>query len=549
MERRDFLKNGLLASGSLIISSDLIKAESSYPDLLIEVNVNKKGTAYTPFWRKCVGAGRANEGLRASWLEHLQLSREHGGFEYCRFHGLFHDDMFVYREQNGQAHYNWQYIDDLFDRMLEIGVKPFVELGFSPAAMASDPDALQFWWKGNVSPPKDYMKWKELVKKFVQHCIDRYELDEVLTWYFEVWNEPNLWGFWQATKAQYFELYKVSVQTIKEIDERLKVGGPSTSNFVPDDRFAGEKEDKSKHKTLSVKNINNLEWKGVWIEDFLQYCKTEDLPMDFISCHPYPTDWALDPMTGKGGGRVRQVNATRIDLEWLNKTVKNSAYPNAEIHLTEWSTSPSSRDAMHDSLEAASFVIKANLDCIGLTDSLSYWVFTDVFEEKGGGDTIWHGGFGLINFQGIVKPTFHAYRMLNQLGTQILHREEGIIVTKHADTEKIIALLYHYPTEIKDVVAGATSSLLDKGTSRKVSLTFKDIKFKTSFEIDTLYKDSGFAYLKWEEMGRPEPPTREQAKALKTFALNTKKEIRSASGIFTFNYTLKPWECILITEK
>ncbi len=550
MQRRNFLRNTIITSTGALFVPSLLKAHSLFTakDLKLLINVNDKGEKFAHLWSKCVGAGRAAEGLRVGWLEQLKLAKQHCGFEFCRFHGLFHDDMFVYKEVNGKPVYNWQYIDELFDRMLDIGVKPFVELGFMPAAMSSDDSMLQFWWKGHVSPPKDYAKWGALVGEFTKHCISRYGIDEVRSWYFEVWNEPNLRGFWLGTKSQYFELYKTSVNAIKAIDPALRVGGPSTSNFVPDDRFAGEKEDKSKHKTHSVPDLNMLNWEGVWIKDFLTYCEKEKLPVDFVSCHPYPTDWALDPMTGKGGDGVRKVEATKEDLQWLNKTIKASAFPDAEIHLTEWSSSPSSRDQTHDSLPAAAYIIRANLDCVGLTNSLSYWTFTDVFEEKGAGDTIWHGGFGMINYQGIVKPAFHGYRMLNALGDEILYKEEGVIVTRHSKTKKITALLYHYPNEIKHVVKGSVEGLLDKGTAKIFSIDIKGVKASSAISIETLDRNNGYAYKVWKDMGKPEPPTREQVKQLKlaAFATNKEKAKADAKGSFKFKRILQPWDCVLI---
>jgi len=550
MQRRHFLRNGLVAATGTLVFPSLLKAEDWFAAKGAEtiIDAKMKGEKLVHFWSNCVGAGRANEGLRASWLEQLKLVHDQCGFQYCRFHGLLHDDMFVYKEINGLPIYNWQYIDDLFDRMLDIGVKPFVELGFMPKALASDVTATQFWWKGIVSPPKDYAKWGNLISEFVKHCISRYGISEVLTWYFEVWNEPDLYGFWHGTKSQYFELYKTSALAIKTINKELRIGGPSTSNFVPDERFDGEIEDKTKQKTLTVTDINTLEWRGVWIRDFLAYCVRENLPVDFISTHPYPTDWAIDPETKKGGGRVRKVNATTDDLLWLKKTIAESAFPKAEIHCTEWSSSPSPRDATHDSLQAATYIVKANVDSIGLVDSLSYWTFTDVFEEGGAGDSIFHGGFGLINYQGIVKPSFHAYRMLNALGDEILHKEDGMIVTRHTKTHKITALLFHYPSERKNVVDGNVQQVLNTGTPRKFNLNINGMKSLVDIQIETLDRNNGFAFPKWKAMGSPEPPTRKQTKQLKEAAFATKKEKinADAKGDLNWERTLQPWDCLLI---
>ncbi|WP_316799779.1 GH39 family glycosyl hydrolase [Pedobacter frigidisoli] len=555
MIRRKFLKNTLFTSAGILLSPAISTANGFFDvDLSTDLSVNVDGTAagkpFKHFWSKCVGAGRANEGLRASWLEQLALTKKDCGFQYCRFHGLLHDDMFVYKEIGGKPFYNWQYIDELFDRMLSIGVRPFVEFGFMPKDLASDLNATQFWWKGNVSPPNNYAKWAGLVGAFTQHCIDRYGLDEVKQWYFEVWNEPNLWGFWQGTKLQYFELYKVSVQAIKAVNKDLRVGGPATSNYVPDDRFAGEKEDKSKHKTFTVQDIDSLEWQGVWIKDFLIYCSEKNLPVDFVSTHPYPTDWALDPMTGKGGGKVRNVNATKTDLVWLKKTVASSPYPHAELHCTEWSSSPSSRDTTHDSLQAATYIVKANLDGIGLVDSLSYWTFSDIFEEKGGGDAAFHGGFGMINFQGVVKPTFHAYRMLNQLGNEILHQEEGIIITRNSADGKMSVLIYHYPNERKQVVDGDIEQVLKSGSSRKFDLRLTRLKSTVDFTEEILDADHGYALQDWKKMGSPVSPTREQTQMLKKRALATdKRQLKTdRSDGLIWRKTLSPWTVILLKQ-
>ena len=210
------------------------------------------------------------------------------------------------------------------------------------------------------------------------------------------------------------------------MDPRLRVGGPATSNFVPDARFDGEKEDTScQNSTYAAEDIDQLDWRPVWVEQFLEFCAENRLPVDFVSCHPYPTDWALDEH-GEGRRLAREVGATPRDLALLRSIVAASSYPQAEIHLTEWNTSPSPRDFTHDTLHAAAYVVKAIIDSIGSVESLSYWTFTDIFEETGAGDTFFHGGFGMINFQGIVKPMFHIYRFLNLLGDQCIERRERL---------------------------------------------------------------------------------------------------------------------------
>ena len=519
-----------------------------------DIDTKSKGQTYDKFWNKCVGAGRANEGLRAGWLEHLEVVKENCGFEYVRFHGLFHDDMFVYfPKENGKVHYNWQYIDELFDRMLKIAVKPFVELAFFPKEMAAPNSKTQFWWKASITPDdNNFGKWHDLVKAFTQHVVDRYGIEEIKTWYFEVWNEPNLTlGFWDGTKSQYFRLYKESALAVKSVDKSLKIGGPSTSNFVADNRYEGETYDKSKSVFYANDVINTKEWKSPWMEDFIAYCEKENLPLDFITTHPYPTDYALDPETGRGRSAARYAKSAQDDMNYLRKLIAKSKYPKAEIHLTEWSTSPSSRDNMHDNLPAAAYIIKTNLDCIGLTNSLSYWTFTDVFEEKGGGETIFHGGFGMINYQGIVKPSFHAYRMLQQLGDQKLYYSEPLFVSKSSKTNKIIALAYNYPKEFEmSVPQGGNVKNYMTASAKKLSFSLKSLAPNANFQIEILDNEHGNIKPYYDKLNLKDTPTQQQTEMLKIKAWETKKEYVQAdkNGKIDIEMELSPWECVLIRE-
>ena len=546
MNRRKFL----VALAAVVLSTIPASAQT--------VTATSQGQAYEHLWSVGVGAGRANEGLRTGWLEHLKLVKEHCGFQYVRMHGLFCDDMFVYFEKpDGKVVYNWQYVDEVYDRMLALGVKPFVELSFFPKDMAAKNSKIQMWYRNNVSVDRNnFVKWHDLVKEFTQHVVDRYGIDEVLTWYFEVWNEPNLnlnpkAGFFDGTKSDYFRLYKESVNAIKSVDNRLKVGGPATSNFIADERHDGEIMDHKKSVFYSQDVINTKQWKGVWIEDFLRYCEKEKLPIDFISTHPYPTDYALDPETGNSKDAIRYVHSLHDDITWLRQQIAKSKYPNVEIHLTEWSTSPNSRDRMHDILPPAAYIIKVNLDCLGLANSLMYWTFTDVFEEKGGGEEIFHGGFGMINFQGLVKPSFHAYRMLHQLGDEKLYYNDPLFVSRSSRTGKISAIAFNYPSEYEEAVPSAKNfNNYMQASSKKVNLVLKDLKPGAVFEIETLDKAHGNIYDDYVRIGAPHSPTHKEINYLKQAAWNTVKQIVkvASDGTLTWNSELTPWSCVLIRE-
>ena len=511
------------------------------------------GAPLVHFWSKVGGAGRANEGLRATWQAELATAGKYDGFQYIRFHGIFHDDMWVYREDKAaNPIYNFQYVDDLYDRMLAKGIRPFVELGFSPSEIATVKNTT-FWWHPNGSPPADYDKWAALVQAFVEHCVARYGIDEVRRWYFEVWNEPNLYEsfFRGGSQTEYFELYKITALTIKKVDPQFRVGGPATSNFNMDPAAIQKAE-----ATGKPFDPMTIPWLPVWIDDFLNYCSQNRLPVDFVSTHPYPQDFAIDvPGAPKGKGYRRSIDATRDDLRTMRRIIATSPYPKAEIHLTEWNSSPSPVDHSHDSLAAAAFVAKTNLESIGLVDSLSYWTFTDVFEENRNGDAVFHGGFGLINYQEIVKPAFHAYRVMNELGDELLKQETGGVVSRDKESGRVTVVAYNYPPEMK-VSLPVTNTLaaadaIDAcGSARELTLDMDHLPAGASFEVEILDRQHGDAVTAWETMGRPEPPTREQTAELRRLAWATKKDVLHADkdGQLHFRLSMPAWSLVLVKQ-
>lgn len=519
------------------------------------IDVTKEGKPLVHFWSKCVGAGRAKEGLRAEWQRQLKTVVDECGFRYIRFHGLFHDDMCVYRIIDGKEVFNFQYIDDLFDALLKTGIRPVVEFGFMPTDMATG-EKTQFWWKGNVTPPQSWEKWAELIKKVVSHWMERYGLNEIKKWYYEVWNEPNLHpAFWTGGKSGYFKMYEVTVNAVKSINPELKVGGPATSNFVPDDRFAGDIEDKSKHMTHKLENLDDGDWQPVWVRDFIEFCSEKNLPVDFFATHPYPTDFALDGH-GVTGGRSRNASSTKDDLALMRKIVDESVYAGAEIILTEWSSSPSSRDNSHDYAPAAAYIVKANIESRGLADALSYWTFTDIFEECGAGNTAFHGGFGMINYQGIKKPAFYAYKFLNMLGDTELETGDNYIVTRNSDTGKTQLLAWNYESDtMKNAVTMTHSfdqaeAVVAKGKKTKFNINLSGIRKNAPFSVEIVDSENGCAMDLYKKLGYPSSLTPDMIALLKNKADNVKTDIICAdeNGELVIDSDMSPWSIMLIKQ-
>ncbi|ROP49104.1 MULTISPECIES: GH39 family glycosyl hydrolase [unclassified Rathayibacter] len=522
----------------------------------LATRADASGVPLRHFWNVVVGAGRANEGLRADWQGQLQEVVDVMGFRYVRFHGLFHDDMFVYREVGGRVEPYFQYVDQLVDRLLEMGIRPFVEFAFMPTELARETGTV-FWWGANGAPPTDYDKWEQLVRATTEHWAQRYGLDEIRTWYFEVWNEPNLEPFFRGTRSEYFELYRRTVRAVRAIDPALRVGGPATSNFVPDARFAGETEDISLHTVgLDSEQLDRLDWQPVWLQEFLEYAAAESLPVDFVSVHPYPTDWALDEH-GRGARLTRGVDATATDLATVRGIVDASAFPTAEIHLTEWSSSSSPRDYTHDHLQAATFIVKTNLDSIGTVDSLAYWTFTDIFEENGGGQEPFHGGFGMLTQHGIPKPSYHAYRFLSSLGDEVLTLGSHGVVTRDSATGRLTALLHHYPDDVtQSVPASFDSRDVAEATLRLGSVTMLPLRLEglepgSRFVIEIVDEVSGNAMHEWRRIGSPLNLSRTEAAAIDAFARATRRlEIEvDASGVLELSLAVEPWSIVLVQQE
>lgn len=510
-------------------------------------------------WNECVGAGRANEALRADWQAHFREAVDVLGARFVRFHGVFHDDMFVYRVNDGGGFgppqplaehvYTFSYVDKVFDAVLAAGARPFVELGFMPRELATQTETV-FWWKAHCSPPRDMARWVELVTTTVRHWIERYGLDEVRAWRFEVWNEPNLVPhFWTGTRTQYFELYEATARAIKDIDPGLKVGGPSTSVFVPDTRYAGETQDRSAEvATAEATDPDALDWQPVWIHEFVQWCATRGVPVDFLSTHLYPTDYAFGA-DGQGRPIERQVDATADDLVVMRAIIDEGPFPDAELHISEWSSSPSSRDRMHDTLFAATYITRAFLRGAALADSISYWTFTDVFEEGGAGIGPFHGGFGLVNEQGIHKPTFHAMAMLARLGDRILLSTPHGVITRHSRDGALAAVFLNYPDDMgtrsvgSQITYAATRPLKDLGPSRTVEHTVEGLAPGTRLTLEVLDWDHGNVAEAWHQLGEPLNLTPQQTDRLRDVAdaLHRETLVVPDTGVLELRLELRPW--------
>jgi xylan 1,4-beta-xylosidase len=431
--------------------------------ITLTCDLGRPTVPFPHYWEQCVGSGHAALGLRQDWREQLERCHDELGFQYVRFHGLLNDDISVYAASFlTDTQYSFFNVDSIFDFLLEIGMKPFVELSFMPSALASGPQTV-FHYRGNITPPRDYAAWAELIHTLTAHLVARYGVAEVRSWFLEVWNEPNLPFFWSGTQDEYFELYRHAAQAVKSVDPDIPVGGPSTAC-------------------------------NEWIPELRAYCEQNDVPLDFCSTHHYPTDAAL------GHGMDMESQMSQVErgiLRGMTARAREQA-GDLPLYYTEWNNSPSCRDPYHDDPYAAAFCIKTIVDNAGLADAYSYWTFSDIFEEAPFPSAPFHGGFGLLSLHGIPKPTFHAFQLLHSLGTERLPMDADVNATVEAvatvDDQRVLILLYNHNVPLAPI------------EEETVEIVLKGWQGDASAWIERVDSEHANPKRRWLELGSPQYP-------------------------------------------
>ena len=355
----------------------------------------------------CIGTGRLGLALQEEYVRQLRRVQELCHFTYIRGHGLFCDDIGIYQrihtEHGEETRYCFTYLDRIMDTFASLGLKPFLELGFMPKALASGTQTV-FYWQGNVTPPSDDAQWAALVEATLRHLAARYGEEEVSTWPVEVWNEPNLNVFWEnADQEQYLHLYEVTCRAVRRALPQAKVGGPAVcggNTCLP------------------------------WIDAFLTFCEERDLPLDFVTRHIYMADTPVH----RGRYEYHRMCTAKASMKELEDTrdvmKRHPRFSDLPIHVTEFNTSYNPFCPMHDTVQNAA-IMSSFLSLAGdWADSCSYWTFGDVFEEQGIPFTPFHGGFGLMANGCIPKPTLWAFSFFASLSGQCVYRDDHLLLLR-----------------------------------------------------------------------------------------------------------------------
>jgi len=472
----------VLVFAGLACGADAQSPEPSHEQIVVDAKAAT--TPFPHFWEQTFGSGRAILALRESYRDDLRTVKMATDFESIRFHGIFMDEVGVYdpdrrvqnpglasQAANDASVYNFSYVDQIYDGLLADHVKPFVELSFMPRKMASDSAALHaFWYKQNVSPPKDYAQWDAMITAFAAHLIQRYGSTEVSTWKFEVWNEPNI-DFWVGNPKQstYFELYDHTARALKAASRQLQVGGPSTAQ-------------------------------AAWVAPFLDHAKAANVPVDFVSTHVYANDTAKDVLG-------RDENIPRDKMVWravqkVHDEIARSPYPAMPLIFSEYNASYSNEPNVTDSTYMGPWLANNIRLCDGLTASMSYWDFSDVFEEQGVVRSPFYGGFGLIAADHIPKPTLNIFTILHKLGDRrIANPSESALVTE-TKTQSLVIALWNYAAPT-GTGAAYTMPSGTAGPAKVFDLELKNLAPNAAVEVWRVDDDHGNVLKAFDAMGRP----------------------------------------------
>ncbi|MFZ0661688.1 MAG: glycosyl hydrolase family 39, partial [Acidobacteriaceae bacterium] len=453
----------------------------------ITIDAHAPTTPLPHFWEQMFGSGHANLAMRADYREDMRTVKAVTDFSYVRFHGILDDENQVYTEDaDGNPVYNFSYVDHIYDGLLAEGVRPYVEISFMPKALAARPDYQGFWYKPIASPPASYAKWDALITAFAEHLVHRYGIDEVSKWYFEVWNEPNL-DFWTGNPKQqtYFELYDHTVRALKAVSPRIRVGGPATAQ-------------------------------AAWVGDLIAHTTRNHVPLDFVSSHAYGNDSSQNIFGDDRHIPPHQMVCAAVDK--VHKEILASSRPHIPLIWSEFNASYSAQPEITDSIYMGPWLADTIRQCDGKVDMMSYWTFSDVFEEQGVVKTPFYGGFGLIAEDDIPKPAFNAFAMLHHLGDKrIAEPEDNVLVTGRKDGSLSIAAW-------NLVEPGATAP------AKAVTLELKNVAPNARVTIERSDAHHGDTLAAWKRMGSPRYPTVAEIAALKKASQPGPPETRKLDG-------------------
>ena len=493
----------------------------------------------------CVGSAR--QFLFSDVQDMLRRIQKEIGYKYVKFHGILSDEMMVYSEDAaGNPRYSFTMVDKIIDFMLSIGLKPFCQLSFMPAALASEPEKKIYNNGFITSPPKDLAKWQDLIREFTAHMVNRYGLSEVRQWLFTVWNEPDgsVTQFSFPSEQEFFDFFEATYRAVKSVDEDLLFGTPSLM--------------------LSI-----IQETG-WAKDFFLFITERYLPLDFLNIHFYDnsifefddmdrssSEMTLDNMDDMAFPLTTDPYAFMKYINSIKKLLRQYGMKDLPIYLSEWNLTISHRDLINDTCFKACYLTKNLLENYDRLESFGYWVLTDMIEELQLPGELYHGGLGMFTYNGIPKSHYNAFRLIGKLKDELVGKGDGYFITKKGNHFSMIVYNYEHYTKLfasgmRDSISAVDryNAFSEMNTARfTCTITGLDKRYtKCLIRERYINQTCGSSYDAWIRMGSPELNNAEDLEILKQQSepgLYIRQGLPE-NGEFIISATLAPLEVRLI---
>ena len=388
--------------------------------------VTRRGERYAKVWNQVINVGEVRDLLRSDYQKHILMLHKELGFSHIRCWNLYAEEFQLGIRRNREAQtdaYDFTVLDRAFDFLAENGIRLYLDLGIKPYRLLKG--QMRFvYGEGAKQVFETPQEQNRFIRRFIRHYRRRYGADELAGWYFEYWFD------YEDPAEDAVQAYERQFRAIREII-RAEVPGVKVGGAGDDPRVLERMPD-----VLSC--------------------------ADFLSCYSYPDDAqekgeitqqdaaARRSGTWNDAKEKGELSRTRVmqrddylELQAGKLKALQDRTNGAELHISEWSLSVSSRNMMNDSIFKAAYIVK---NCIGIMDRVdvvAYWLGTDLYAEYTDTSRILFGGTGLLTRQSICKPAWYAFQMLNRLGKYRLSRSENAIVTANSETDLYI-LCHNY---------------------------------------------------------------------------------------------------------
>lgn len=503
------------------------------------VSVAQKGFPLRHTFRTFTAIGKAKQLLYAQNQEMLRTLQADVGFRYIKFHGLLDDDMMVYSEgADGSMELSFTYIDMAFDFLLSVRLKPLVELSFMPKALAETPERTMFFRESIISLPKDLSRWKAFIRALLYHLEDRYGREELESWLFCLWNEPDspasMFGF-EDTEA-FFAFYKATYDTVKKQNANLPFGSPSM--------------------------VYDTLLKGQWLQKFVEYAKKNDCQPDFFHFHFYPIslESASVPNLPSHEHLIldRNEDLLKDTIYQIRKNIRSQGFSMPRLYLTEWNSSVSHRDLLNDTAFKAAYIVKNILENYDRLDSFGYWLATDLLEEVKVSNQTYHGGLGLFTYNGIKKAAYYGFVLLARLGDTLIGRGKGYFLTKGRGGLQILLYNYqHYSSlyasgELFDMTFTNRYTPFSNGKVKKFTIPLTDLENGLWTITETIVnREYGSSFDNWVALGALPLETKQETDYLKSISVPRifKRQITVTDHMLPLAAELLPHEIRLLELK